>query len=178
MQKREGRSFAPLPTPPSRLDIGRTGRKGAPHTGLPVPFPLPSLTSALSRRAALFGAVTVAGISVAAVVPAQAGTAALSANDARLVAIAAELTELDRFLAAYPAIDNDDSEKDHPAYYAALDAVVPLEDEISALPADTMAGVLAKARASKVPTCRGVVNGLADSVCSDLLRLHAVGALA
>ncbi len=77
MQKREGRSFAPLPTPPSRLDIGRTGRKSAPHTGLPVPTPLPSLTSALSRRAALFGAVTVAGASAAAVIPAAVQAAAV-----------------------------------------------------------------------------------------------------
>lgn len=77
MQKREGRSFATPPTIPTRPDLGRTGRKG-----LPPQAALPPLTSALSRRAALFGAVTVASVTAAAVVPAAVQTGALSSRAA------------------------------------------------------------------------------------------------
>ncbi len=52
-------------------------RFGANATGLPAFAPLPSLTSALSRRAALFGAVTVAGASATAVIPAAVQAAAV-----------------------------------------------------------------------------------------------------
>ena len=47
MQKREGRSFAPLPAAPCRPSPGRTGRKGWERPGVarptaPVRVPLPS----------------------------------------------------------------------------------------------------------------------------------------
>ena len=47
MQKREGRSFAPPPLPPSRPEPGRTGRRGwvrpdVPRPLTPVRVPLPS----------------------------------------------------------------------------------------------------------------------------------------
>ncbi len=47
MQKREGRSFAPPPSAPSRPTPGRTGRKGwkrpdVPRPAAPVRIPLPA----------------------------------------------------------------------------------------------------------------------------------------
>ena len=47
MQKREGRSFAPPPSPPSRPGPGRTGRRGWKRPDVPRPMaparvPLPS----------------------------------------------------------------------------------------------------------------------------------------
>ena len=47
MQKREGRSFAPPPSPPPRPSPGRTGRKGwgrpdVPRPVAPARVPLPS----------------------------------------------------------------------------------------------------------------------------------------
>ncbi len=169
MQKREGRSFAPLPTPPFRLDIGRTGRKGVSHTGLPVPTPLPSLTSALSRRAALFGAVTVASCTAAAVVPAQAGTVVLSANDARLVAIAAEVLDVDTRANAL--------EVDTPEYDTLIDRYTPLEEEMAGTAADSLLGVMAKVRTSKIQAVAGCVNGIDDSILDDLVRLFGKGTL-
>ena len=70
MQKREGRSFVSPPLP-YRPNLGRTGRKDA---VLPR-SPLPPLTTALSRRAALFGAVAVAGVTATAAVTALPATA-------------------------------------------------------------------------------------------------------
>ncbi len=166
MQKREGRSFAPPPIPPSRPDLGRTGRRGAPHTGLPVPTPLPSLTAALSRRAALFGAVTVAGCTAAAL-PGSARTGVLSANDARLVAIAAEVLDIDTRANAL--------EVDTPEYDALIDRYTPLEEEMADTAADSLLGVMAKVRTSRIPAVAGCVNGIDDSIFDDLLRLHAAG---
>ena len=37
MQKREGRSFAPPPSPPSRTNPGRTGRRGWQRPDVPRP---------------------------------------------------------------------------------------------------------------------------------------------
>ncbi len=136
------------------------------------------MSGLVTRRDAMHGAAIAAlGLSAIACAPVEGHAAPLSTSDARLVAILAELTDLDRFLAAYPAIGMDDEEEDHPAYYEALDAVVPLEDEMAELPADTMTGVLAKVRAQSIPTCGSVENGLADGVCADLLRLFGRGAL-
>ena len=170
---------------------------------IPPPTRLLSLSDALARRAVIFGPfdldeplepapgilarygdisrrMALWGSGVAAlgfVTGANASQAAptLSANDARLVAITAELTALDRFVSAYPSMGADDEEGSHPAYYEALDRFVPLEDEMAALPADSMTGVLAKVRTVNIPTCGGVETGLADSVCSDLARLFAIG---
>ncbi len=144
-------------------------RFGANATGLPGPAPLPSITSALSRRAALFGAVTVAGASAAAVLPAQAGTAALSANDARLVAIAAEVLDVDTRANAL--------EVDTPEYDALIDRYTPLEEEMADTAADSLLGVMAKVRTSRIPAVAGCVNGIDDSIFDDLLRLHAAGVL-
>ena len=166
MQKREGRSFAPLQTSPFQPTLGRTGRKGATCPILPLPTVLPSLSSALSRREALFGAVTVASVSVASVLPVQAEPI-FSVNDARLVAISAELLEVDTRANALDV--------DAPGYDALIDRYGPLETEMVATPADTMAGIMAKVQALRIQAVRHCLNGIGNSIAADLWRLHAAG---
>ncbi len=143
---------------------------------LPTPAPLPSLTSALSRRAALFGAVASTGAlagstSSALGLPAGVGTApaasALAANDARLVAIEAELLDIDRQANALDV--------DAPGYDALIDRYGPLETEMVATPADTMAGIMAKVQALRIQAVRHCLNGIGNSIAADLWRLHAAG---
>ncbi len=134
-------------------DLGRTGRKVAAHTGLPPQTPLPSLTSALSRRAALFGAVTVAGVSAAVVLPTVAQAGALSVNDARLIAIADAYLDLDRrcheHTAAHHGCHTPESDAD---FDLMVEGFGPLEEECAATPADSLAGVVAKAKLCRNPT--------------------------
>ena len=123
-------------------------------TALPAVAPLPSLPTAFSRRAALFGAVTATGYLGAA------GTAALGQGmgvtpipsalnpaDARLVALADAYEDIDRQCDAHYEVHGGRATK---ASEAAFDAITsqfgPVEDEIAATPADTMVGILAKAR--------------------------------
>ena len=176
MQKREGRSFAPPPIPPSRPDLGRTGRRGAPHTGLPVPTPLPSLTAALSRRAALFGAVTVAGCSATAVVPAAVQAAVSSSNDRRLDVMAHTLDTLQVRANRHAAGAGSDPADPYTQAVAEMDLVAA---GVAMLRADTMAGVQVKLRAVAVPIMQDddEAHGLALAVCRDLRRLQTAGAL-
>ena len=123
----------------------------------------------LSRRNALRGSLAASLGLVAGVATAQA-TPMLSANDRRLVAIAAELLDID---ARANAMD-----EDAPGYDALIDRYTPLETEMATLPADTLVGLVAKARTSRIPAVAGCVNGVDGSIIDDLLRLHATRRLA
>ncbi len=154
---------------------------------LPVPVPLPGLPTALSRRRAIFGAVTAtgllagsasrgAGLLASGSVP--AATTTLAPADARLVAITDELEAAFRWVAAYPSLGMDDDEESHPEYYAMIGRFGPIEDELAATPADTMVGVLAKARAMQVPTVRDCAHfEVSNSLADDLMRLHSTAVL-
>jgi len=159
--------------------LTRERRSLAHDLSMPLPAPLPGLPTALSRRRAIFGAVTLAAVP-AAVLPALA-TALKSEEtpaDARLVAIADELEAAFRWVAAYPSLGMDDDEESHPEYYAVIGRFGPLEDELEATPADTMVGVLAKARAMQVPTVRDCAHfKVSNSLADDLMRLHATAVL-
>ena len=151
--------------------------------GLPAPAPLPSLTSALSRRAALFGAVASTGFLAAAGASAMgqgmvitAIPPALDPADARLVALADELEALERTCNAFPCKGDDD-----PVFDDLAAGFGPLEEEIADIPADTLKGILAKIRALDVPTT-GVwgnpgCHDIMVSITEDVSRLHAKGAL-
>lgn len=131
------------------------------------------MSAAVTRRAALRGSAVAALGLAAGVAPAMAAPLALSANDARLVAIADELAALEQETHAYVTSkggrgwDPDDD----PAWDALLDGFGPREVEMAGLPADTMAGVLAKARASRQSSVAGCENGIDASVVDDVLRL-------
>ena len=137
-------------------------RFGANATGLPGPFPLPSLTSALSRRAALFGAFTVVGVSAAAL-PAKAGTGALSADDARLVELANAYEALAREVNA--------THSETPGYDALVGRFSDIEWEMQTTPSGSLAGVVAKARALQVPAMRECAEGVSLSAADDVFRL-------
>ena len=138
---------------------------------LPPPAPLPSLTSALSRRAALFGAVTATS--------ALAGSTAralpllrqemISASDADLVALA---DELDRTLdgAAY-AMEIVHDEADQNARLRHADA---LTLRIVSIAAAGPAGLKAKGKAYLDSASHDVMNGceLATSLAEDVERLN------
>ncbi len=93
----------------------------------------------------------------------------LSANDARLFAIAAEVLDVDARANAL--------EVDTPEYDALIDRYTPLEEEMADTAADSLLGVMAKVRTSRIPAVAGCINGIDDSICDDLLRLHAAGVL-
>ena len=143
-----------------------------------LPAPLPSLSSAFSRRAALFGAVASAGFLAAAAAPAIAGREAGSA-DARLVAIANELHAIERGCNAHAALyDQHETDASEAEFEAMVARFGPLEEEMAGLQSDTLAGVLAKVRVLDIETCAAGESGIADSVCRDLRHLQAAGALA
>ena len=127
------------------------------------------MSAALTRRTALRGSAAAALGSLAGVVPAPAA-ATLSANDARLVAIAAELLRVDTRANALDI--------DTPEYDALIDRYGPLVGEMERLPADTVAGVMAKARALDIQAVAFCQNGIGDSIAADLRTLHAAGRLA
>ena len=146
-----------------------------PHGGAP----LPSLTSAFSRRAALFGAVASTAAGASAMGQGMVITAippALDPADARLVAMADELEALERTCNAFPCKGDDD-----PVFDDLAAGFEPLEEEIADIPADTLKGILAKIRALDVPTT-GVwgnpgCHNILVSIIEDVSRLHAKGAL-
>jgi len=77
-------------------------------------------------------------------------------------------------VAAYPSLGMDDDEESHPEYYAMIGRFGPIEDELAATPADTMVGILAKARAMQVPTVRDCAHfEVSNSLADDLVRLHS-----
>ena len=172
-----GKSGA-LPTPPvddprsadelleeiRRTIEGQVARPELPTEPLlPAPAPLPSLTSALSRRATLFGAVAatgaLAGSAALATVP-----AGLSSNDARLVTVAAELLDVDMLIDALDV--------GAPGYDALIERYRPLEIEMENTPSDTMVGVLAEARALQIKAVAWCQNEIGNSIANDLCRLH------
>ena len=131
----------------------------------PSPAPLPSLPTAFSRRAALFGAVTATGFLGAA------GTAALGQGmgitpipstgpaDARLAALADAYEDLDRQCDAHGETYRGRITKESEAVFDAITSQFgPVEDEIAETPADTMVGVLAKARMCQSRSMRDMCN--------------------
>ena len=113
---------------------------------LPPPAPLPSLPSAVSRRAALFGAVTVASVTAAVGRPAQSH-ADVPSPDAALIDLARNVEALatrereawDRHSeaedAAFTAIPPAPVRREVPGPYAGLDALSP-EQRLAKLFAD------------------------------------------
>ena len=166
-------------TAPSRATVTQTS-----EPLLPPPSPLPSLTTAFSRRRAIFGAVALAAAPVAAL-PAMSAemlpngaASVLSTNNARLVALADAYEELERrcnaHTAAHRGSDRDEAEDD---FNALTEGFGPIEDEMAETPADTMAGVLAKARACQVRTLRQCAKeDVLLSAADDLHRLFGGGA--
>ena len=176
MQKRGGRSFAPQPVLPSRLDLGRTAREWPARSVLLPPAALPSQSAALSCRAALFGAVTVAGCSATAVVPAAVQAAVSSSNDRRLDVMAHTLDTLQVRANRHAAGAGSDPADPYTQAVAEMDLVAA---GVAMLRADTMAGVQVKLRAVAVPIMQDddEAHGLALAVCRDLRRLQTAGAL-
>ncbi len=127
------------------------------------------MSSPLSRRTALRGSVAASLGLVAGVASAQAAPV-LSANDHRLVAIAAELLDIDTQANAL--------DEDALGYDALIDRYGPLVAEMERLPADTVAGIMTKARALKIQAVAFCCNVIGDSIAADLSRLHATGRLA
>ena len=123
----------------------------------------------VTRRTALRGSLA-ASLGLAAGAVTAHAVPTLSANDRRLIAIAAELLDIDTRANAL--------DEDAPGYDALIDRYTPLETEMAKLPADTLVGLMAKARASQLPAIAGCVNDVEGSVIDDLLRLQAAGRLA
>ena len=93
---------------------------------------------------------------------------ALSANDARLVALADAYAALEATVEVTPSTD--------PGYDALLRRYRPLEDALVTTLADTMAGVLAKARVLQVPSLRQCEEIVSLSMADNLHRLFGGGA--
>ncbi|RYB06248.1 hypothetical protein [Lichenibacterium ramalinae] len=142
-----------------------------------LPAPLPSLTSAFSRRRAIFGAVVLAAAPVA--LPAAQAASILSANDRRLVDLADAMWAIHDAAEAHIVEHFErETDKSEAEFSALTSSYSPVEDELAATPAASMQGALAKARACQVPTLRDVDGGpVALSLADDLYRLHAVGRL-
>ena len=146
-------------------------RPRASAIALPAPAPLPILTSAFSRRAAIFGAVTVAAL------PKPARAVSLikfdEATDAGLTAMA---VEVDRTLdgAAYALAPDESADQDARLYHAE-----DLMRRMSETPAVGVAGLVAKAKAWLDSDSYDVQEGatLAESLCQDIQRLFANGSL-
>ena len=137
------------------------------------------MSGPVTRRSALTGSA-VAALGLAVGVSTARASPVLSTNDARLVAIADELAALEQETQAYTMSRSgrEWDPDDDPAWDALLDGFGPREVEMAGLPADTIAGVLAKARASRQSSVAGCENGIDASVVDDLLRLFGGGALA
>jgi len=117
---------------------------------LPPPPPLPSLPDAFTRRRAIFGAVALAATPVVALAASPATAATLSPADAyeALERRCHEHTAAHRHLRGR-ALEIAEAEFD-----AIAEGFLPIEEEVTATPADSLAGVLAKARMCQVPTSR------------------------
>ena len=131
------------------------------------------MSPALTRRRALVTSAA-AAIGLAAGVASVQAAPALSANDRRLVAIAAELQATDDRLTVLSRTH--EQAEDLPEWDALIERFTPLEDEMAGTPADTLAGVLAKARAARVQPVFNCQNGISDSLSADLVRLFGGGA--
>ena len=164
-----------------RLEVERQEIEAAP---LLPPAPLPSLSTAFSRRRAIFGAVALAAAPVAAL-PAMAAeilpngaASVLSPNDARLFVLADAYEELEQVCNAHTAAHRgDDRDEVEDEFHTIAEGFGPIEDEMAETPADTMAGVLAKARACQVRTLRQCAKeDVLLSAADDLHRLFGGGA--
>lgn len=139
----------------------------------PPPAPLPSLTTAFSRRAAIFGAVTASGALVAsAAQPDTVQQLASSSADAALVSWCAELPEIDGALsdifARAPDVEADSRVDALSTRWSAI------TDGILRTPARGPAGVQAKARVVRhLAAMRDleVATPIAASLAADVLRL-------
>jgi len=168
----------PVPTPDLTAETVAMLDAIPPEPGrlLQLPAPLPSMSTALSRRRALFGAVVLAAAPVAALAPLPAAAATPSQADARLLALADAYEALERRCHEHTAAHRHLRGRAFEIAEAEFDAIVerflPIEEEVTATPADSLAGVLAKARMCQVPTarqCAQVDHVL--SVADDLHRL-------
>ena len=133
----------------------------------------------ITRRTALRGSAAAALSFVAGVATAQA-VPTLSDNDRRLVELADAYEALDQRCNEHSAAHRHDLTNAADAEFDVLAAGFgPLEEACAATPADTLAGILAKARLCRSPTARGCAdNEHAFSIADDLLRLQAAGKLA
>ena len=131
------------------------------------------MSGLVTRRSALAGSAA-AALGLAAGVTTARASPALSTNDRRLVELAAELQATDDRLSVLSATH--EQAEDLPEWDALIERFTPLEDEMAGTPADTLAGVLAKARASRVQPVFNCQNGISDSLSADLVRLFGGGA--
>ena len=132
---------------------------------LPGPTPLPPLTTAFSRRRAVFGAVALAAAPVAAAAMSaemlpNGAVSVLSTNDARLVVLADAYEELERrcnaHTAAHRGSDRDEAEDE---FNALTEGFGPIEDEMAETPADTMAGGAGESASLPGPDAASVRQG-------------------
>ena len=133
----------------------------------------------LSRRTALCGSVAASLGLVAGVASAQAAPT-LSANDRRLVELADAYEALDRRCDEHTAAHRNDPTNAADAEFDVLTTGFgPLEEECAATPADSLVGVMAKARLCRSPTARGCADfEHIESIVDDLWRLYTTERLA
>ncbi len=129
------------------------------HRGLlPSPPPLPSLPDAFTRRRAIFGAVALAAAPVATLASLPAAATTLSPVDARLVALADAYEALERrcheHTAAHRHLRGRALEIAEAEFGGIAEGFLPIEEEVTATTADSLEGVLAKARMCQVPSSR------------------------
>lgn len=151
---------------------------------LPAPAPLPSLTSAFSRRTAIFGALSatgfapVIGAAAAMMVPPPAEAFARAA-DAHLAALVDELETGAVALVALAKGDPRDCEE-IPGYSAAEARLSAIVADLHEVRAQGMAGVVAMARALTVRFVADdyqTTGDLAWNLAEDILQLQAEGRL-
>ena len=112
------------------------------------------MSRAVSRRTALRGSLAASLGLVAGVVPTQAAPT-LSANDRRLVELADAYETLERRCDEHTAAHRDDPTNSADAEFNDLtEGLSLIEAEVAETQADTLVGVIAKARMFQVPTAR------------------------
>ena len=138
------------------------------------PAPLPSLTSAFSRRRAIFGAVALAAAPVVAL-PALASTIAPAKGDARLLAHCKKFYDIEEAISAlcdaYPNADCDRM----PGWGELEGRRSVVLYQITERRASTLAGIAAKAKVLQVDTVRedfDWTDALSASIADDVIRLH------
>lgn len=139
------------------------------------PAPLPSLTDGLSRRAALFSAVTVSGALVGSATRALSGPAPSSPSpaDARLCALAELMGRAERIGKNAEAAFGPDFH-DAPEWHGAVDGFYGAAVVMRDTPAASHEGITAKARAMALPWLVSDPETAADigaSLAADVLRL-------
>jgi hypothetical protein len=104
----------------------------------------------------------------------------LSANDRRLVELADAYEALDRRCDEHTALHRyDHTLATDDEFDVLASGFEPLEEECAATPADSLVGVIAKARLCRSPTAQGCAGfDHITSIVDDLYRLHVAGRLA